>query len=152
MLAASQGNAQTLADGSVVVGWGGRNPLFSQFDAGGRLVFDARFRDPDAESYRAYRLPWSARPASRPALVARARGAGMVVYASWNGATAVAAWRVVAPGGRAAPAVLARAPRAGFETAIRVARRAPRIAVQALDAGGRVLATSRPVATSAGAG
>jgi Arylsulfotransferase (ASST) len=152
VLAASQGNAQTLPDGSVVIGWGGRNPLFSQFDAVGRLLFDARFRDPHAESYRAYRLPWSARPASRPALVARARGAGMVVYASWNGATAVAAWRVVAPRGRAAPPVLARAPRAGFETAIRVARRTPRVIVQALDAGGRVLATSRPVAMSAGAG
>jgi hypothetical protein len=145
VLGASQGNAQTLADGSVVVGWGGRNPLFSQFDANGRLLFDARFRDPDAESYRAYRLPWSATPASRPALAARRRGSGMVVYASWNGATAVAAWRVVAGGG-SAPRVLTRASRRGFETAIRVPRRAARVAVQALGADGRVLATSRAVA------
>jgi Arylsulfotransferase (ASST) len=151
VLGASQGNAQTLPDGSVVVGWGGRNPLFSQFDAQGRLRFDARFRDPDAESYRAYRLPWSAAPPSRPALAARARGSGMVVYASWNGATGVAAWRVVTPGG-AAPRVLARTSRTGFETAIRVSRRTARVAVQALGPNGRVLATSRAVAVRGGSG
>jgi outer membrane protein assembly factor BamB len=150
VLAASQGNAQTLPDGSVVVGWGGRNPIFSQFDARGRVLFDARFRDPDAESYRAYRLPWAAAPASRPALAARSRGGGMVAYASWNGATGVAAWRVVAPAGGSPARVLARGPRTGFETAIRVSRRAARVAVQALGADGRVLATSRAVAVRGG--
>src|SRR5918912_4205053 len=36
VLAASQGNAQTLPDGGVVVGWGGRDPLFSPFCASRR--------------------------------------------------------------------------------------------------------------------
>jgi len=141
VLAASQGNAQSIPGGTVV-GWGGRNPLFSQFDARGAVVFDARFGDRKAESYRAYRMPWTGTPASKPALAARATARGMVVYASWNGATEVAAWRVVAPSGTATRA-LGRTRRTGFETAIHVRSRATRVAVQALGADGRVLATSQ---------
>jgi hypothetical protein len=96
-------------------------------------------------------MPWSGSPPSRPALAARTRGSGMVVYASWNGATGVAAWRVVAPGG-ARPRVLARTSRKGFETAIRVARRAPRVAVQALGPDGRVLRTSTAIDVAGGSG
>jgi hypothetical protein len=65
------------------------------------------------------------------------------VYASWNGATTVASWRI-----RARGRVVATAPRSGFETAIRVASAAPAFEVEALDAGGRVLGTSRPFAVS----
>ncbi len=45
-------------------------------------------------SYRAYRFPWSAQPVTTPAL-AQGWGAGdaPALYASWNGATSVAAWR-----------------------------------------------------------
>ena len=152
LLGASQGNVQALPDGGMVVGWGGRNPVFSQFDARGRLVFDARFRDTEAESYRAYRLPWSAQPGSRPALAVRRTGAGMVVFASWNGDTGVAAWRVVSRAPGASGRVLGQAARTGFETPIRVPVRASPVAVQALDASGRVLATSRAAAVGRGAG
>jgi hypothetical protein len=65
----------------------------------------------------------------------------MTVFASWNGATGVAAWRVFA-GKRASkmPAVATAAKR-GFETAI-TARAWPFVAVEALDAKGRLLARS----------
>ncbi len=40
LLAASQGNMQTLANGSAVVGWGAV-PAISEYAAGGSLLFDA---------------------------------------------------------------------------------------------------------------
>ena len=52
---ASQGNAQTLRDGDVVVGWGSL-PYFSEFSSSGRLVFNAEF-PAGVNTYRASRLP-----------------------------------------------------------------------------------------------
>jgi len=54
----SQGNAQALRSGGLVVGWGSL-PYFSQFSASGGLVFNAEFPT-GVNSYRAYRLPWPA--------------------------------------------------------------------------------------------
>ena len=57
-----------------------------------------------AQVYRAFRFPWSATPAAPPAIALKATGAATTtVYASWNGATGVAAWRVL---GGATPASL----------------------------------------------
>jgi hypothetical protein len=60
------------------------------------------------------------------------------VYASWNGATEVASWRVLAP------ERVAVHKKTGFETAIQVDRSLGLIRVQALDAAGRVIGTSSP--------
>lgn len=54
--ATSQGNAQTAADGDLVVGWGSL-PYFSTFDPRGSLVFNAEFPT-GVNTYRAYLLPW----------------------------------------------------------------------------------------------
>ena len=70
--------------------------------------------------YRAYRFPWSAAPAAPPAVVASANDTGeeTIVHASWNGATGVASWRVLA--GAAPQALSARAtiPSSGFESSV----------------------------------
>jgi hypothetical protein len=138
--AINQGDVQALPGGQLFVGWGAK-PWVSQFSASGQLLFDAELPAAD-ESYRAFRAPWVGHPAGPPALVAvRHAGGGATVYASWNGATAVVRWRVLA-GGRA----LASVPFAGFETAIRLRRAPPTVRVQALGASGRVLATSAAVA------
>jgi hypothetical protein len=52
---------------------------------------------PDGESYRAFRFPWSGHPTDEPA-VAVEQGAEdqLKLYASWNGATEVATWEVLA--------------------------------------------------------
>jgi hypothetical protein len=55
--ASSQGNAQTLGDGDIVVGWGSL-PYFSQFGHAGQVVFNAEF-PAGVNTYRAYRLPWA---------------------------------------------------------------------------------------------
>jgi hypothetical protein len=65
------------------------------------------------------------------------------VYASWNGATQVTGWRVLAGAGQLR--AVASAPRRGFETAITVPGRPASFEVQALGAGGRVLGTSKAV-------
>ncbi len=141
LLSGSQGNDQLLGNGDSFVGWG-ETPYFTEFDAAGQMVFDAHLPSP-TQVYRAFRFPWSATPATPPAIALKATSATTTtLYASWNGATGVAAWR---PLGGTTPATLqalATAPSGGFETAIALASAAPVFAVQALGASGEVLATS----------
>jgi hypothetical protein len=63
------------------------------------------------------------------------------VYASWNGATQVAGWRVLAGASATRLRAVAEGPRTGFETAIPVPAGTvgPYVTVQALDGGGNVL-------------
>ena len=55
--AASQGNAQTTAEGNLFVGWG-ILPYFSEFNPSGQLIFNAEF-PAGVNTYRAYLLPWN---------------------------------------------------------------------------------------------
>jgi uncharacterized membrane protein YgcG len=55
--AASQGNAQTTADGNLFVGWG-ILPYISEFSPSGQLLFNAEF-PAGVNTYRAYLLPWN---------------------------------------------------------------------------------------------
>ncbi|HEY2180115.1 MAG TPA: arylsulfotransferase family protein [Solirubrobacteraceae bacterium] len=143
LIAGSQGNVQALPGGAWTVGWG-ESPYLSEFAADGQLVFDAHL-PASYESYRVYRLAWSGRPAQAPALaVVRAvSGARAKVYASWNGATEVASWRVLAGPSPARLTAVASVPRHGFETAIDI-RSLPAgyVQVQALDAAGAVIGAS----------
>jgi len=62
--AASQGNAQSTADGSLFVGWASL-PYFSQFERTEQLIYNARF-PARVNSYRAYLLPWREGPGRGP--------------------------------------------------------------------------------------
>jgi hypothetical protein len=143
LLSTSQGNAQFLPDGHVFVGWGS-NEYVTEFDRKGRVLLDVRFGSGGADSYRAYRLPWVGRPTDRPAVAVRRGSRGVVVYVSWNGATGVRRWRVLAG---TPPRAVADAAKDGFETAIPVRSDATRFRVEALDAKGRVLRSSNDVAS-----
>jgi hypothetical protein len=141
LLASSQGNAQFLPDGHVVVGWGAE-PYVSEFDGDGRLVFDARLPK-EVDTYRAYRFAWVGRPRTRPAIAVRRKDLDENdVYASWNGATNVAAWVVLAGDDPGALRPIAHVPKRGFETRIRVRRGFAHYAVRALDGRGLTLAVS----------
>jgi hypothetical protein len=144
LLSGSQGNAQLLAGGSFFVGWG-ESPFFTEFNAAGQSLFDGRIPTP-GQSYRAYRFPWSGAPATPPSIAVRASAGAATVYASWNGATAVSAWRVLAGPTPATLGAVASAPASGFETAIVVPGAQANFAVQALDAAGNVLGTSATAA------
>ncbi len=137
----SQGNIQQLENQDMFVGWGAR-PYFSEYNAGGQLLFDAHWHG-SYESYRGYRFAWTGAPASAPAIAASSSPAGPVtVYASWNGDTRTTSWRVLAGASPQALAPVATAPKSGFETAIATPAAAAYVQVQALGAGGEVLGSS----------
>jgi hypothetical protein len=141
------GDTELLANGDVFVGWGAE-PYLSEFSRSGKLLFEGEFPRPDL-SYRTTLEQWVGEPLDKPAGAARGGDDGQTtVYASWNGATGVSAWRVLggAAGGRLA--AVTRAARAGFETAIPLRRGYPTFELQALDAAGRVIGTSRPFSGS----
>jgi Arylsulfotransferase (ASST) len=137
-----EGSIQTLPGGHMFLSYGQR-PYFTEFDAHGREVFDARFTA-HTTTYRAYRFAWKGEPLTRPAVAVSRSGRFVTVYASWNGATRVARWRVLA--GRTAHTMRAVAVSAkrGFETPITI-RAHSDVAIVALDGSGRVLARSRTV-------
>ena len=139
--AAYMGSLQTLQNGNVFVGWG-NEPSFSEYTKSGKLLLEGVFPSPDL-SYRALLQPWVGEPTKPPAAAAVTTGGHTTVYASWNGSTKLAAWRVVAGGKQ-----VALAPKSGFETAIPVAGAQAAYEVEALDRSGRVIGTSRPVHAS----
>jgi hypothetical protein len=138
VLSPHQGDAQRMANGDTLVGFGGK-PYIAEFTRDGRVVLDAKLVVGDF--YRAYRFPWHARPATKPTVVVRDGKA----YVSWNGATDVAQWEVRAGDSSRALTSIAKAPKRGFETAIRLDTDATLVSVTALDARGTPLGTSRVV-------
>ncbi len=141
LLAASQGDLQPLANGDWLAGWG-QEPYFSEFSPSGQLLFDAHL--PAAyQSFTVLKFPWSGSPAQPPRIAVRpGPHGGAVIFASWNGATAVARWRALAGASSHSLAPAATASWSGFETSIAVAGAPRYLAVQALDSNGRVLGTS----------
>ena len=140
-----EGGAQVLPGGDLFVGWG-QQPYFSEFNSSGQLIFDARFTS-NTSSYRAYKIAWSGQPTTPPALAAAPNNDGTTqVWPSWNGATAVSSWRVLAGSRSSSLAPLLTASKGGFETAISAATGMGVFEVQALDSKGNVLSTS-PAAT-----
>jgi EmrB/QacA subfamily drug resistance transporter len=135
------GSTQILPNGDAFVGWGSQ-PELSQFDTSGKLIYDIVLPKPDL-SYRAKVQRWVGQPLYPPVGAARQKGGKTVVYASWNGATKVASWRVLAGASGGGLSPVATAGKVGFETAIAVNAGAKAFKVQALDANGRVLQTSR---------
>jgi hypothetical protein len=69
----------------------------------------------------------------------------MTVEASWNGATDVASWRVLAGSSPGQLAAVAAAPQAGFETTISAPPTGRYVAVQAVGREGAVIGTSNVV-------
>ncbi|HXY86415.1 MAG TPA: arylsulfotransferase family protein [Gaiellaceae bacterium] len=148
LLTPFEGNAQFLPNGNVFVGWGA-NPYYTEFSKSGRVLLDAYFghgQPPgkDADSYRVFRFVWQGQPTEKPAVAV----SGQTVYVSWNGATKVARWQVLAGTDAQHLKPVRTASKNGFETAIDVSGAAPYVAVRALDRSGHVLAVSAAVKRS----
>lgn len=144
LISTSEGNAQLLPDGHMFVGWGSQR-FVTEFARDGKTLLDLRIGSYRVRSYRAYRDPWTGHPTNKPALAAMRGRSGTTVYASWNGATLVSSWRVLAGPVAGRLERVHEAPATGFETAIRVDSRASVFQVAALDARGNVLRVSNPV-------
>jgi hypothetical protein len=140
-IAGTLGNVQRLDDGGAFIGWGSQ-PYFTQYAPDGTIVLDGELPI-GVRSYRAYLADWVGRPADRPRIVVHANPAGgFVVHASWNGATEVARWTVLAgPDGSSLSPVGSQV-WTGFETAIVVNSEGPAFRVVALDSHGRELGRS----------
>jgi hypothetical protein len=143
LLSPFEGNAQFLPDGHVFIGWGGW-PYVSELSKEGKVLFDAYFghgKPPgeDADTYRAYRFVWNGHPTDVPA-VALANGK---IYVSWNGATDVKRWRLMVGSASDNLKAAHSVPKTGFEAGIPLPADGKYVAVQAVDADGKVLAVSK---------
>jgi hypothetical protein len=144
LLSDTQGNVQVLPNGNVFVGWGSA-PFFSEFDHHGKLLFHAAFPTED-ETYRAFRFQWYGQPTDDPAVAAESGPEDRVtIYASWNGATEVTTWQVLAGSAPDQLEPIASAPRQGFETVITVRTTEPYVGLQAVNGSGKVLGTSKAI-------
>ncbi|HEU0251021.1 MAG TPA: MFS transporter [Solirubrobacteraceae bacterium] len=146
------GDAQPLPSGGAFVGWGSE-PYFSEYGRSGQLLLDGEFPWPDV-SYRATLAHWVGLPLTKPSGAARRTGAKTVVYASWNGATRLSSWRLLAGSNAGRLTAVTSTAKFGFETAI-VVPRPPRTSVytrfelQALDSAGHPIGSSQPFSVSA---
>jgi EmrB/QacA subfamily drug resistance transporter len=139
------GDTQPLPDGNVMVGWGSTRYMSEYTHDGQTQVLGAVLPYPDL-TYRATVEPWVGLPLYPPAGAARHRAGKTTVYASWNGATEVASWRVLGGAGGGQPATVASAPKSGFETAIALKQGYASYEVQALNSSGAVIGTSKSFA------
>jgi hypothetical protein len=74
------------------------------------------------------------------------RGKRVTVYPSWNGATEVAAWRVLGGGDKSSLVPLGTTPWRDFETRVSFPATPRLVQVEALDTSGAVLGASEPIA------
>ena len=144
LLAESQGNADSLPAGNWLLGYG-RLPNFTEFDASGHVLLDGTLGK-NVQNFKSFISPWSGEPNTPPSLAVQAGAGGAVgVAMSWNGATNVASWRVLAGSSAGTLTPLASVAKAGFQTDTTVHTAGPYIAVQALDGSGAVIGTSTAV-------
>src|SRR5205807_6172189 len=132
LLPDSKGSTQVLGAGYTFVGWGSE-PYFSEFDRGSstRQFFTMKY-SPPMESYRGFRFGWWGQPKTPPNIATVASNKGTTVYASWNGATDIASWRVVAGSARSKLTAVGTIPNRYVEGSTNLTRSAPYFAVQAL--------------------
>jgi hypothetical protein len=144
LLSVSQGNMQTLPSGNSMIDYGSI-PDVAEYSPSGALLFDAHLPF-EFSSYRGFRYPWSARPATPPVALAGLNNTGeeTIVHASWNGATEVASWRILAGAKPSALEAVSKMQASGFESSTSVPQKYAYVAVQALDGAGRVIGASKP--------
>jgi EmrB/QacA subfamily drug resistance transporter len=134
------GSAQPLPGGAIAIGWGSQ-PNFTVFGTSGKTVLDAALPYPDI-SYRTQLERWVGLPLYPPSTTARTRGGQTTVYTSWNGATQVTAWKVLAGSSTGGLTPVKTVSKSGFETSIQVPAGYRTYKVQALDSSGHVIGTS----------
>lgn len=151
--AGSMANTQPLENGNMLIGWGEQS-YFSEYTNDGELIYDACHGEGCHDSpigggggsYRAYKGPWQGEPNTDPDVVLeQADNDQQRAYVSWNGATEVDRWRLLAGDDEDSIVQETSVNKASFETSIPVLQESDYIAVEALNADGEVLATGTPV-------
>jgi hypothetical protein len=139
------GSAQRLSDGNMLVDWGSL-PEITEYSESGSVLMDLTM---SAGSYRGLRYAWDGLPLTQPAMAMSAGAGRTTIWASWNGATGIAAWRVIeGPSASKARAVGKPFTKTSFESEITLPTEYPLVGVEALGASGAVLGTSKLATTS----
>lgn len=144
VLAYAQGSVQLEPDHDVFVGWGSE-PVISEYTHDGRLLFEAALPH-NSDSYRSYRFAWSATPTWPPAVAVESTTRSPRVFASWNGATEVAKWRLLAGEKPHGLRPIGQVAKSGFETTLHAAQASSSdryFAVVAMDSRGHTLGRSK---------
>ncbi len=111
------GNVTEMSNGNTMISFGTAGTATEY--QGQTAVFETDYADPGVFTYRTYRETWHATPAERPALAVRRTAAGQATASmSWNGATEVAMWRLMAGPSTSVLRVIGTAARSGFETSL----------------------------------
>jgi hypothetical protein len=142
----AQGNLASLEGGDWLMGYGNL-PNFTEYDSSGHLLLDGALGR-GVQDFRTYLAPWSGHPASPPAIVAHRANATVIVKTSWNGATDVASWQLLAGPSPTALTPVASSTKSGFETTLQANTPASYVATRALDGAGETLGTSPAVVPS----
>jgi len=140
VLAQAMGSMQVMNTGRVLVGWG-TVPRFTEFSPGGEVLVDAQIAT-GSPSYRTVRSDWTGKPSGHPAIAVRHHNGGARVYASWNGATEIHRWRILAGRTAAHLSWAGAADKKSFETMVPTTHRGPHYRAVALDKHGHVLGRS----------
>lgn len=142
----SRGSMQVLENDHVLLGYG-VNAGWSEFTMEGNLLCDVHFGPEvgfgtdEVLSYRVLKRNWIGAPKTAPSIVHQ----GSDVYVSWNGATEVAMWELLAADAEISGyAPLASIRKEGFETRIPIPRNMTTLSVRAigLDSHGNVLGST----------
>ncbi|GLA34413.1 hypothetical protein AnigIFM63309_006956 [Aspergillus niger] len=144
--AASQGNAQLLANDNIFVNWGQAGAV-TEYDANNRIIYHAFIEE--AESYRGFLANWTGTPSEVPAIVAYVDASQTVrLYVSWNGDTETKGWRFY-QSEKGNTTSLGVVPRKSFETTLylKIERGSSdvRYYAEAVGAGNNVLAKTNAV-------
>ncbi|KAF2452797.1 ASST-domain-containing protein [Lineolata rhizophorae] len=149
LISQSQGNLQLLDNGNVLMGYGSE-PIFTEYSPDGAVLWDVQFGimgNRSVNSYRVYKQDWTGRPSAAPVIAAgdgdNSSTDGMLFF-SWNGATGIDAWALLAAN-ESADALLngtmwwKNVTSAGFETNVTVGDAARFVLAVPLDADGNVV-------------
>jgi hypothetical protein len=143
LLAAAQGNLLSLPGGNWLMGYGNL-PNFTEYSSSGHVLLDGSLGK-GVQDFRTFLAPWSATPSQPPVIVAHRSGSTVTAQTSWNGATGVASWQLLAGPSPSSLSPIATAPRRDFETTLSATTSEPYVATRALDASGATLSTSPAV-------
>jgi hypothetical protein len=144
LLASSQGDLIQLPGGNWLMGYGPL-PDFVEFSQSGHVLLAGELGR-NVQDFRTYFGSWSGQPKTAPAIAAQRAAKGTVtVEASWNGATDIASWKVLAGSSVGSLSPVTTVVKHEFETMVTVHTTALRIAVAALSTSGATLATSSAI-------
>lgn len=145
-LTKTSGNIQFLPNGGVFCGWGENGRMAEYVNRGGPILYEASFASRRFTNYRAYKMEFVGKPATKPSLKGYVstnsrKQSTTNLYVSWNGATEVSTWRFHSHGFEK-DIEIGRIPKTGFETIFTAMGYHPITFVEALDVSGNSLANS----------